>query len=183
MMKMTLSNPAGLGLAAALLLALGAAGGAGAVAATRPAVQMAPLVRTDIARLPASTGIVTVKGQVAEVFGDRLVLQDASGRTMIDAGRAARGTIAAGTMLTVQGRYDDGQLRAAFLVDPAGKVGAVGPGPRGPGGHDGKEPGPHGPRMAGGPDAPPPPPAGCAPGEATPPPPVAQPDAGTGQRR
>ena len=181
-----------LGLGAALVLALGVAGGAGAVSLTRPSVEMAPTVPTAIAKLPASDGVVTVKGRVAEVFGNRFVMQDATGRTMVDAGRGAT-TMTAGTAVMVQGRYDDGQLRASYLVDPSGRVEPVGPmgphgrpgGPEGPGARsprgDGPPPPPpppggpdRGPGFAGGPGAPPPPPPGCepvgAPGIAPPPP-------------
>ncbi|URW74698.1 hypothetical protein M9980_08920 [Sphingomonas donggukensis] len=204
MARFNMSRRAQLGLGGAVLLGLGAAGGAGAVSLTRPSVEMAPNVATPIARLVNTSGVVTVKGRVAEVFGDRVVLQDASGRTMIDAGRDARGTIAKGAALTVQGRYDDGQLRASYLVDPAGKVSAVGPGgrgsdgrgphgrrgPGGPGGpgHDGPPPPPPGGPELAGRDAPPPP-VGCAPGAAQPAPvagavPPAPPvDAGTPARR
>ncbi len=167
---MTLGRRQRLALGAGALIAIGAAGGAGAVALTRPAIEMAPTIATPIARLPASDGIVTVKGRVAEVFGDRFVVQDGSGRAMIDAGRNARG-IAKGDAVTVQGRYDDGQLRARFLIDPSGKVSEVGPahgprgphGPGGPGGPDKDGPGGPGKDGPGGPrgDAPPPPATGA----------------------
>ena len=134
-------------LGAAALLAIGIAGGAGAVSMTRPGIEMAPTTPTAIAKLPASSGVVTVKGRVAEVYGDRFVLQDATGRTMIDAGRDAD-AVAVGKAMTVQGRYDDGQVRASYLVDPTGRIDAVGPGGRRP---------PHGPAGPGR-DGPPRPP-------------------------
>ena len=173
-------------LAATALVAAGAAGGAGAVSLTRPSVTMAPTVATPIARLAATRGVVTVKGRVAEIYGDRMIVQDATGRTMVAGNREVASTLARGSAVMVQGRYDDGQLRAAYLVDPAGQVTEVGPrhGPGGPGG-----PGPKGPRHGpghgpdGGPDRgpdgpPPPPPAdGAAPprpaaGTVSPPPPT-----------
>ena len=159
-------------LGAAALLAIGVAGGAGAVSLTRPSIEMAPTTPTAIAKLSTSSGVVTIKGRVAEVYGDRFVLQDATGRTMIDAGRDA-GAVAIGKAMTVQGRYDDGQVRASYLVDPTGRIDAVGPGgkrpphgpagPDGPGGPGGPE-GPGGPGGSGGPggpgrDGPPRPPA------------------------
>lgn len=162
-------------IGATMLLIAGAAGGAGAVQAARPSVEMAPTVRTPIARLAASSGIVTIKGRVAEVYGDRFIVQDASGRAMVAARRDAKEAVAAGTPITVQGRYDDGQLHASYLVDRNGGITAVGPagpqpgrpngpGPRGPG-PDG--PGPHAPGrdapLPPGADAPPPPPPGCTP--------------------
>lgn len=118
----------------AALVAVGAAGGAGAVSMTRPAIVMAPSVPTAIAKLGATSGIVAVKGRVAEMFGNLFVLQDASGRTMIDAGRGDGMTVAVGDTVTAHGRYDDGQFHASFLIDQAGQVHAVGP--RGPRPHD-----------------------------------------------
>lgn len=140
---------------AAVLVALGAAGGAGAVRATRPSIEMAPTVQTPIAKLPATSGVVTVKGRVAEVYGDRFVVRDASGRAMIAAGREGRGTISVGQSILVQGRYNDGQLQASYLVDQNGTIAEVGPHP---GGFEGRgDRHPHGPGRDG------PPPPGCAP--------------------
>ena len=152
-------------LGGAVLLALGAAGGASAVAATRPDIEMAPRVAVPIASLPQRDGVVTVKGRVTDVYGDRFVVADRTGKTMVAAGRDRLGTVTAGQPLLVQGRYDDGQLRASFLVSPDGQVEAVGPvGPRrGPGPDDH---GPGGPRH----DGPPAPPPG-GPGHDGPPPP------------
>jgi hypothetical protein len=152
---------------AVALVAIGGVGGASAALLTRPPIEMAPSVVTPIAKLNSASGIVSIKGRVAEVYGDRFVVADASGRTMVGAGREGAGAIAVGNMLAVQGRYDDGQMRAAFLVGPTGAVEAVGP--RGHGPHHGPHRD-HGPRddgMAppppGGPDAPP----ACAPAPVT----------------
>ena len=163
----TLNRGTRMKLAAAALLAVGVAGGAGAVSLTRPGIEMAPTTPTAIARLSGTSGVVTVKGRVVEIFGDRFVLQDATGRTMIDAGRNGDG-VTAGATMTVQGRYDNGQLRASYLVDPNGRIVAAGPA-GGPPPH-----GPGGPRAPDGPghDGPPPPPPGGAnfapPGATTP---------------
>ncbi|MDR6786717.1 hypothetical protein J2Y58_000055 [Sphingomonas sp. BE138] len=166
-----LTRPQRVALAGAALLAVGAAGGAGAVQLTRPSVEMAPTVPTAIAKLPASDGIVTVRGRVAAVYGQRFLVEDATGRTLVDAGRGA-GTLTRGAPVLVQGRFDDGQLRARFLADQAGvrEVGAPPPPPPPPGA--GAPPPPPG---AG---APPPPPPGAAappppppPGAGVPPPP------------
>lgn len=153
-----------IGLAGAALLGLGVAGGAGAVSLTRPAVEMAPTVPTAIARLPQSSGVVTVKGRVAEVYGNRFVVQDNSGRTLVDAGREGQSAVSVGNPVLVQGRYDQGQLHARFLVDRAGAVREVGAPPPPP-----PPPAPHGP----GAGAPPPPGAGAPPpsGAGAPPPP------------
>ncbi|WP_348976851.1 hypothetical protein [Sphingomonas sp. VNH70] len=169
MARFAVTGTAKVALGVAIGLGLGAAGGAGAVSLTRPSVEMAPTVATPVAKLGDSSGVVTVKGRVAEVYGDRFVVQDATGRTMVDAGRDAAPT--RGAPVQVQGRYDDGQLRASYLVDGAGKVTPVGPPPPRPGrhgpGHDGPAAGPGAPCAPGA--VPPPPPAGAVP----PPPPGA----------
>lgn len=145
-------------LTAILLLGLGAAGGAGAVSMTRPGVEMAPAQPVAIASLAGRTGIVTVRGRVAEVYGGRFTVRDGSGRTLVDAGpRALDGAVTAGAQVTVQGRFDEGVLRASFLVGADGNVTPLGP--------------PHGgPRHGPGPRGDGPPGPGCAP----PPPPAAQ---------
>lgn len=109
------------------LLAIGAVGGASAASLIRPGIEMAPAVPTPVSKLSAATGIVSVKGRVAEVYGDRFIIEDSSGRMMIDAGRDDRLTIAKGDAIGVQGRYDDGQLRASFITDASGQVEQVGP--------------------------------------------------------
>ncbi|MGT2513321.1 hypothetical protein ACVOMT_02890 [Sphingomonas panni] len=164
MAKFSLGSTGKLGLGVAIGLAIGAAGGASAVSLTRPGVEMAPTVATPVARLANSSGVVTVKGRVAEVYGDRFVVQDGSGKAMVDGARDAN--VTKGAPVQVQGRYDDGQLRASYVVDAAGKVTPVGPPPPRPGhGPEGRGPGPHGPGGPGGP--------GCAPGAMPPPPPPA----------
>lgn len=162
-----------IGLAGAALLGIGVAGGAGAVSLTRPTVEMAPTVPTAIARLPQSSGVVTVKGRVAEVYGNRFVVQDNSGRTLVDAGREGQGAVSVGNPVLVQGRYDQGQLRARYLVNSAGNVQEVGAPPPPPPPH-----GPGAPPPPPGAGAPPPPPGAGAPpppaaGGAVPPPPPA----------
>ena len=142
-----------LAAAAAILLALG--GGAGAVitAGTRPSVTMAPATPIAIRAL-ADDSIATVRGRVAEVYGNKFVLADASGRALVDLGREGDGKalVSAGQPVTVQGRFDDGFIHASFLVGADNKVVALGPigggrhaGPDGPGGR-GTDRGPdHGP--------------------------------------
>ncbi len=136
MAKFSLGSPAKLGLGVAIGLAIGATGGAGAVSLTRPSIEMAPTNPTPVARLASSSGVVTVKGRVAEVYGDRFVVQDGSGRAMVDGGRDA--AVTKGAPVQVQGRYDEGQLRASYVVDADGSVTPVGPPPprrgRGPDG-------------------------------------------------
>ncbi len=165
-MNNLLRQPAALWVAGAALLAAGAAGGAGAVGMTRPGIEVAPIRPVAVVSLAQrDDALVTVRGKVAEVYGNSFTLTDGSGKALVDIGRDEIGTdIARGQDLLVQGRYRDGQLRASFLVDASGKVRAVGPirpmghrGPPKPGGPRGEGPG----GMRPGPDAPPPP--GCLP--------------------
>ncbi|WP_394653850.1 hypothetical protein [uncultured Sphingomonas sp.] len=158
-----------LALGGAALLAIGATGGAAAMSMTRPTVEMAPTVPTAVAKLPATSGLVTVRGRVAGVYGDRVMVQDQTGRALVDVGRDAAAGLRTGAPLLVQGRFDDGQLRAHYLVDSAGAVQQVGPPPPPPGARPRP---PHG-SGAGAPPPPPPPPGAGAP----PPPPPGGPGA------
>lgn len=169
------SNRAMVAMAAALV-ALG--GGAGAIAmhAGAPTVTMAPAIPVAIHSLE-SGGIVTVKGRVAEIYGNKFIMADSSGRALVDTGpQGERALVTVGEDVTVQGRFDRGFVHAAFLVGPDAKVTALEP-LDGPHGHE--RPGHHGPRH--GPDddrddpgAMPPPPPGAGPaGNGTPPPPAA----------
>lgn len=149
-----------LGIAAAALVAVGGGAGALAVGMSRPGVTMAPATPVAIGSLGSDSGIVTVRGRVAEIFGNKFVMADSTGRALIELGREGEdGTLVAiGEPVTVQGRFDRGSLHAAFLVKADGKVTALGPlgGPphdrhdrHGPAGRDGD----HGPADR---DAPPP---------------------------
>lgn len=131
------------GIAAALgVFALGCVTGAGAMKGLRPAVAMAPGAPVAISILPGLADpvigrrIVTVRGAVAEVFGNRFVLADKSGRVLIEAG--GRGDtaalVASGQTVTVQGLYANDSLRAAYLVGADGGVTAL-RGARGGGDH------------------------------------------------
>jgi uncharacterized protein YdeI (BOF family) len=126
--KKLMSRSAMLWLSGAALLAAGAAGGVGAVGLTRPGIEVAPIRPVAIASLAQRDGgLVTVRGKVAEVYGDRFTIADGSGKTMVDAGHDDDTAVTAGQDLLVQGRYDNGQLHASFLVDANGRVRAVGP--------------------------------------------------------
>ncbi len=172
-----------LAIAAAGLLVVGGAAGAVTVAATRPSVTMAPATPVAIRSLQ-SDGIVTIRGTVAEIYGNKFVMADPTGRALVDLGREGEdgALVSAGQPVTIQGRFEHGFVHASFLVGAGGKVTALGPiggpprghhgpgregpGREGPGrdgpGHDG--PGRDGPD--GGPDrgpGAPPPPAGVTP--------------------
>jgi len=128
-------------LAAVGLVAIGGAAGAVIVHTERPSVTMAPMTPVAIRAL-GSSGIVTVRGSVAEIYGNKFVLSDASGRALIDTGREGEGgnLVAVGQAVTVQGRFDHGVVHAAFLVAPGGKVTALGPLGGPPHGHGPRRP-------------------------------------------
>lgn len=122
-------------LGAAAILAVGGVAGAFAGHEMRPAIEMAPLRPVAIRNLSADSGVVTVRGRVAEIFGNALVVDDGGARALVDTGREGEGRALAalGAPVVVQGRFDRGILHASFLVNAAGKVTALGPlgGPHG----------------------------------------------------
>ena len=102
----------------------------------------------------ADDSLVAVKGQAVEFFGNKFIITDASGRALIDLGRAGEDTklVAKDETVTVQGRFDNGAVHASMVVHADGRVdelrpappphhgpkhgprdeGQDGPGPRGP---------------------------------------------------
>lgn len=157
-----LRSPRSAALAAVALLAVGGGAGAVAMQATRPSVSMAPATPVAIRSL-SSSAIVTVKGRVAEIYGNKFVMADATGRALVDTGREGEGggLVKAGEPVTVQGRFDRGFIHAAFLVGPDSKVLALGPLGGPPHEHGGPR---HEPEN--GPGAPPTPPPAAATGNA-----------------
>ncbi|PYE44101.1 hypothetical protein DFI02_103254 [Rhizobium sp. PP-F2F-G20b] len=147
------------GVAAVALLALGIAGGAGAMKLAKPSVEMAPMAPVAISTLPDGD-LVTIKGKVAEIFGNKFVLEDASGRALVETGPTGEDgkLVTVNEEISVQGRFDDGFLHASFLVHPDGKIEALGPAGKPPHHGHGPRPGPDGPKgpkggPKGGPDA------------------------------
>ncbi|WP_375421091.1 hypothetical protein [uncultured Sphingomonas sp.] len=120
-------------LVGAGLLALGGAAGAVVMAESRPQVTMAPVQPIAIRAL-ASDEIVTIRGRVAEIYGNNFIMADASGRALVETGREGEDgkLVTIGEPVTVQGRFDRGVVHAAFLVAPGNKITALGPlgGPR-----------------------------------------------------
>lgn len=129
---------------------------------------------------------VAIKGEVSDVFGQKFVIQDPSGRALVDTGPEGDGrtVVTRGEAVTVQGRFDRGVVRAEVLVHADGRNESFGPPPPPPpGGPDPRaDRGPPPPPPPGGPDPradrgppPPPPPGGPDPradrGPPPPPPP------------
>jgi uncharacterized protein YdeI (BOF family) len=138
-------------LAAVLLGAFGAGGGitAAALQARRPAlIMLTPAPITSM----QDWSEVAVKGQVAEIFGNKFIVQDDSGRALVETGRRGEGgqLVAKSESVTVQGRFEHGFLHAEVISHPDGRnefVGPPGPPPPPPGG-------PQALRVPGGPAAP-----------------------------
>lgn len=125
-----LSTRAKIGAGVATLLLAGSAIGATGVAMTRPTVAMAPSTPVAIAAMPADS-LVTIKGRVVELYGNRAIIGDGSGKTLVDLGRPDWTGLSAplvkpGDQVTVQGFSRDGGIRTMFLVGADGKTVAVG---------------------------------------------------------
>ena len=121
--------------ALALPLALGAAG---LSFAQRGEVATTPLEPVAISAL-APSGAVAARGEVAEIFGNKFVLQDGTGRALVETGRQGEGgdLVRKGETVTVQGRFEKGFLHASALIRADGTTTSLKPagGPP-PGGFD-----------------------------------------------
>jgi uncharacterized protein YdeI (BOF family) len=173
------SRALGMAGAAAILVA-GAALGAGG---TRLAQNWQPprvmlLQPAPIGDMREATP-VAVKGEVADVFGNKFIVQDGSGRALVDTGPRGedRTIVAKGETVTVQGRFDRGVVHAQILAHADGRNEAFGPpGPKG-GPKDDPRDGPRGPKGPkgglhadrDGPPPPPPPADRAGPDDDTPP--------------
>jgi uncharacterized protein YdeI (BOF family) len=114
----------------AAVLAVGAAGGAGAyrhIQKSHP--QSVLLLQPAPIALMTDSAVVAVKGQIAEIFGNKFIIQDDSGRTLVDTGpRGESGKpVAKGETITVQGRFDNGFIHADVVTRADGTSEAFGP--------------------------------------------------------
>ncbi len=153
------------GLAAPLLATSVLAYAQGTPAPTPPvSAAPAPATGGPRANLPTATNVadlrdmsaITLQGRVAERFGDTFILEDATGRTLVETGpRGERSDlVSVGDEVRVEGRFERGRMHAAALTVGEGeRVALERPrpdrdGPRGPG-RD--RDGPRGPGGPGGP--------------------------------
>jgi hypothetical protein len=113
---------------ATLGLIVGLAGGAGTMKLVRPSVEMAPMAPVAISAM-AENSLITIKGKVAEIFGNKFVIQDGSGRALVETGPEGEGgkLVASDEIVTVQGRFDDGFLHGSYIVHEDGRTEALGP--------------------------------------------------------
>lgn len=110
------------------------------VAPGQPQVVML-ITPMPIARLQPAD-VVAVKGSVAEIYGNKFILEDDSGRMLVDLGPRGddRAVVAKGEQVSVQGHFDRGFVAAQVLSRADGRSEAFGPPPppgreadRGPG--------------------------------------------------
>ncbi|WP_027171032.1 hypothetical protein [Methylobacterium sp. 10] len=113
-------------------------GAVGLSLAQNSGVTLTPVAPVAIAQLAPSAAIAA-KGDVAEIFGNKFVLQDGSGRALVETGKQGEGgtLVTKGEAVTVQGRFENGFLHATLLTRADGKTVLLGParGPK-PGGLD-----------------------------------------------
>jgi hypothetical protein len=156
--------------AALAVLVAGAAAGAGGL---RVAQNWQPrsvmlLQPTAIDRLPPG-GPSAVRGNVAEIFGHMFVVDDGTGRALVDLGPRGQNAdvVTRGETVTIQGMFDEGIVHAQIVSHADGRSEVFGPPPPPP-----PRGAPPSPPQA---DAPPPPPPPGAPppprADASPPPP------------
>jgi uncharacterized protein YdeI (BOF family) len=113
-----------------VVLAVGATGGAGAYRYIQKSHPQSVLLLqpAPIGQMTDSSP-VAVKGQVTEVSGNKFIIQDDSGRTMVDTGPRGEGgkLVAKGDVITVQGRFDHGFIHANVMTRADGTSEAFGP--------------------------------------------------------
>jgi hypothetical protein len=147
------------GVAVAVLAVGAAAGAAGVQLAQRWQPQDVMLLQPVAVAKLQDGNPAAVKGAVAEIFGNKFILDDGSGHALVDLGPRGENAdaVAKGETVTVQGMFDRGVVHAEIVSHADGRSQAFGPPP--------PPPPPGGPRLVGA-DVPPPPPG------ASPPPPA-----------
>ncbi len=77
----------------------------------------------------APSGATAITGTVAEIFGNKFVVQDPTGRALVETGREGEDgkLVAKGEAVTVQGRFETGFLHASVLTHGDGRKVLLGP--------------------------------------------------------
>jgi hypothetical protein len=129
-------------LFASLLVAFALGGG---VTATALQVRRPTLIMLTPAPITSMRdwSEVAVKGQVAEAFGNKFIVQDESGRALVDTGPSGEtgNLVAKSEIVSVQGRFEHGSIHAQAISHPDGRNDFFGPpGPLPPGAPGGQRP-------------------------------------------
>jgi uncharacterized protein YdeI (BOF family) len=113
-------------LAPVVALALGA-GVTAAAMLQRQTIFVAPAPAPISAMRDGSPA--AVKGQVAAIFGNKFVVQDGSGRALVETGPEGEGgaLVAPSETVTVQGRFERGFIHAAAISHADGHNDVLGP--------------------------------------------------------
>lgn len=129
------------GALVAMLVAGAALGAGGTRMAQRWQPQSVMLLQPAPIDKMTDASAVAIKGEVAEIFGNKFVMQDPTGRALVDTGPRGedRALVTKGETITVQGRFDRGIIRAEIVAHADGRNDAFGPphGPKGPKGPKG----------------------------------------------
>ena len=115
-------------LAAALVAAGLVGAGATAVAQRNRQPVLVALTPAPVASMKDGN-TVAVSGDVSEIFGNKFILADNSGRALIDTGRDGEGgkLVAKSETVTVQGRFDNGVVHAIAIRHGDGRTVVLGP--------------------------------------------------------
>ncbi len=134
------SSKRGLAAAAALVGAFAVGGAVTAVALQNRQPAFLVLTPAPITAMH-DWNPVAVKGQVAEIFGNKFIIQDESGRALVETGPKGDDgkLVAKSETVTVQGRFEHGFIHAQAISHGDGRNDLLGPA-RPP--HGGPEAGP-----------------------------------------
>lgn len=107
------------------------------VAAPRQPQLVMLIAPVAIAKLQPAD-VIAVKGSVAEIYGNKFILEDDSGRMLIDLGPRGdeRAVVTKGEQVSVQGRFDRGFVAAQVLSRADGRSEVFGPPPPPPPGRE-----------------------------------------------
>jgi uncharacterized protein YdeI (BOF family) len=129
-----------LAVTACALLAAGIGGIAAAQTPPPPPPAVAGQPQAVMLLTPVAIGklqaadVVAVKGSVAEIYGNKFILQDDSGRMLVDLGPRGddASAVTKGEQVSVQGRFDRGFIAAQVVSHADGRNQAFGPPARPP---------------------------------------------------
>ncbi|MBE7219687.1 MAG: hypothetical protein INR64_14540 [Caulobacteraceae bacterium] len=120
-------------VAAALAGAFVVGGGVAALALQNRQPTLVMLTPAPVATMKDG-GAVAVKGQVAEIFGNKFVVDDGTGRALVETGPKGERSplVAKAETVTVQGRFENGFIHAQAVSHADGRNDLIGPAAGGP---------------------------------------------------